>query len=83
MAEEILDETEQTFKEDYAFLERIKKVKANKDIDPLMLTMEYNVLAEKYSKLLKNAVRISKMGDKAQKKLIKYKELMDTMRNMG
>ena len=83
MAEEILDETEQTFKEDFAFLERIKKVKANADIDPLMLTMEYNVLAEKYNKLLKNAVRISKTGDKAQKKLIKYKELMDTMRNMG
>ena len=83
MADEILDETEQTFKEDFAFLERIKKVKANADIDPLMLTMEYNVLAEKYNKLLKNAVRISKTGDKAQKKLIKYKELMDTMRNMG
>ncbi len=83
MADEILDETEQTFKDDYAFLERIKKVKAMKDIDPIIVMMEYNVLAEKYSKLLKNAVRISKTGDKAQKKLIKYKELMDTMRNMG
>ncbi len=83
MAEEIFDETEQTFKEDFAYLEKIKKVKANKDIDPLMLMIEYQVLAEKYNKLLKNAVRISKMGDKAQKKLIKYKELMDTMRNMG
>jgi len=83
MAKEILDDTEMTFKEDIAFLERIKKVKTSKDIDPLMLTMEYNVLAEKYSKLLKNAVRISRMGDKAQKKLIKYKELMDTMRNIS
>ena len=83
MAEEILDETEQTFKEDFAFLEKTKKVKSNKDIDPLMLMVEYQVLAEKYGKLLKNAVRIAKNGDKAQKKLIKYKELMDTMRNVG
>jgi len=83
MAEGIFEETEQTFKDDFEFLDKIKRVKANKDIDPLMLMVEYQVLAEKYSKLLKNAVRISKMGDKAQKKLIKYKELMDTMRNQG
>lgn len=83
MAPELLDETEQTFKEDFDFLEKVKKIKNEKSIDPLMLMVEYRVLAEKYAKLLKNAVRISKMGDKAQKKLIKYKELMDTMRNLG
>lgn len=83
MAQEIMDETEQSFKDDIAFLEKIKKVKANKEIEPMILMIEYQVLAEKYSKLLKNAIRIAKMGDKAQKKLIKYKELMDTMRNMG
>jgi hypothetical protein len=82
MAEKILDETEQTFAEDFAFLEKIKKIKSQKDIDILELTLEYNILAEKYGKLLKNAVRIAKNGDKAQKKLIKYKELMDTMRNV-
>jgi hypothetical protein len=82
MAQEILDETEKSFKDDIAFLEKIKKVKANKEIEPLMLMIEYQVLAEKYSKLLKNTIRIAKMGDKAQKKLIKYKELMDTMRNV-
>lgn len=83
MADEIMDETEQTFKEDFAFLERVKKIKANKNIEPFMLIMEYQALAEKYAKLLKNTVRIAKMGDKAQKKLIKYKEIMDTMRNLG
>jgi len=83
MAQEILDETEQSFKDDIAYLEKIKKVKGNKEIEPLMLMIEYQVLAEKYSKLLKNAIRIAKMGDKAQKKLIKYKELMDTMRNVS
>jgi hypothetical protein len=83
MSKEILDATEQTFKDDFAFLEKIKKVKASKDIDPLMLMVEYNVLAEKYGKLLKNTVRIAKNGDKAQKKLIKYKELMDTMRDIS
>lgn len=83
MPKNILDETEQTFKEDFDFLEKIKKVKANKDIDPLMLMVEYQVLAEKYNKLLKNAVRMARNGDKAQKKLIKYKELMDTMRDIS
>lgn len=82
MAEKILDDTEQTFADDFAFLEKVKKIKSQKDIDILVLTQEYNILVEKYGKLLKNAVRIAKNGDKAQKKLIKYKELMDTMRNV-
>ena len=82
MTEKILDDTEQTFAEDFAFFEKVKKIKSQKDIDILVLTQEYNILAEKYGKLLKNAVRIAKNGDKAQKKLIKYKELMDTMRNV-
>jgi hypothetical protein len=82
MTEKILDETEQTFADDFAFLEKVKRIKSQKDIDILVLTQEYNILAEKYGKLLKNAVRIAKNGDKAQKKLIKYKELMDTMRNV-
>lgn len=82
MADNKLDETEQTFKDDFAFLERIKKIKGNKNIELIILHMEYQVLAEKYTKLLKNAVRIAKMGDKAQKKLLKYKDLMDTIRNI-
>ena len=83
MKEETMDAAEQTFKDDLAYLEKIKKVKSKKDIEILELMIEYNVLAEKYGKLLKNAVRIARMGDKAQKKLMKYKELMDTMRNIG
>jgi hypothetical protein len=83
MNEKEFDQTEQTFKDEIAYLEKIKSVKEKKNIDPIILMVEYQVLAEKYGKLLKNAVRISKMGDKAQKKLIKYKELMDTMRNLG
>jgi|WetSurMetagenome_2_1015567.scaffolds.fasta_scaffold141984_2 hypothetical protein len=82
MTEKTLDETEQTFADDFEFLERIKKIKSKKDIDMIELILEYNILAEKYGKLLKNAVRIAKNGDKAQKKLIKYKDLMDTMRNV-
>jgi hypothetical protein len=77
-----LDETEQTFKDDIAFLDKIKSVKEKKEIDPVILMVEYQVLAEKYAKLLKQTIRIAKMGDKAQKKLIKYKELMDVMRNL-
>ena len=83
MADGKMDETEQSFKSEIDFLEKIKKIKASRDIDPVILMVEYQVLAEKYTKLLKNALRIAKMGDKAQKKLIKYKELMDTMRNLS
>ncbi|MHC1737472.1 MAG: hypothetical protein AB9882_05635 [Ignavibacteriaceae bacterium] len=77
-----LDSSQEVFKDDFEFLEKVKKVKAKKNIDPLILFVEYNILADKYAKLLKNTVRIAKMSDLAQKKLVKYKELMDTLRNI-
>jgi hypothetical protein len=80
MNEKEFDETEQTFKDEIAYLEKIKSIKEKKNIDPIILMVEYQVLAEKYTKLLKSTIRIAKMGDKAQKKLIKYKELINTLR---
>lgn len=80
---EITDDVEQAFKEDFTFLEKVNRIKADPGVNPMILRAEYGRLAEKYAKLLKNAVRIAKMGDKAQKKLMKYKELLDTMRNMS
>lgn len=82
MSNENKNESEQLFKEDTLFLERIKKVKSKKEIDSFELLIEYNMLAERYSKLLKNAVRISRMSDKSQIKLLKYKEMIDMMRNL-
>ncbi len=77
-----LDETEQTFKEEFEFLEEIEKVKSQPDINPVLLKAEYTLLADRFTKLLKDAVRISRNSDKAQKKLLKYKDLIDTLRNL-
>lgn len=80
---ETFEDTELAFKEEFAFLEKVNKIKADSTLNPMILKAEYGRLAEKYAQLLKNAVRIAKMGDKAQKKLIKYKDLLDTMRNIS
>lgn len=73
------NETELSFKEEKDFLNRIKKVKSKKDADLLFLKIEYNILAENYEKLLKSTILISKTGDKAQKKLLKYKEILEQL----
>ncbi len=70
MSQNNLDESEKIFHEDFEFLHRIEKVKQKQGIEAFELMMEYNVLAEKYSNLLKNAVRILRISDKAQKKLL-------------
>jgi hypothetical protein len=77
-----LSETEQTFKEHYDMLEQALKIKSNPDLPKEALQIQYMQLAESYEKLLKTSVRISKLGDKAQHKLMKYKELLDTLRNI-
>ncbi len=73
------NETELSFKEEKDFLNRIKKVKSKEDADLLFLKIEYNILAENYEKLLKSTILISKTGDKAQKKLLKYKEILEQL----
>jgi len=77
-----LDESEKPFIEHYEFVEKAKALPSSPPADMRGLLIEYMKITESYEKLLKTAVRISKMGDKAQKKLIKYKELMDTLRNI-
>ena len=74
--------SESTFVEHSEFLAQIKKVKETQGISQEMLMMEYLKLAEKYETLLKSASRVAKMGDMAQRKLLKFKELFDTMRDI-
>ncbi len=76
------NETEEVFAEYFAALEKADQVKANPDLPQRAMLMEYMELAEKFEQLLKTSVRIAKLGDKAQKKLMKYKELLDTLRNI-
>ncbi|MBV6511846.1 MAG: hypothetical protein FMNOHCHN_01332 [Ignavibacteriaceae bacterium] len=79
---EKLDESEKPFIEHFEMIEKAKAVSSSIPNDIRKLIVEYMKLTESYEKLLKTTIRISKMGDKAQKKLIKYKELMDTLRNI-
>lgn len=75
-----LDETEQIFSEYFDAREKANAVKENSALPPQALSIEYARLLDNYEKLLKLAVRISRLGDKAQNKLMKYKEVFDTMR---
>ncbi len=77
-----LDETEQIFTEFFAVLEKANQVKANQNMPAQAMMIAYMQLAESFENLLKTSVRIARLGDKAQKKLMKYKELMDTLRSL-
>lgn len=76
-----LDESKQVFGEYYELLEKANSIKSNPDMPQRAIMIEYMQLAEGFEKLLKTSVRIARMGDKAQAKLFRYKELMDTLRN--
>ncbi|MCF8259431.1 MAG: hypothetical protein K9J12_01540 [Melioribacteraceae bacterium] len=77
-----MSEHEDIFQEYYESQSRAERIAKWHDIDRDQLMVEYQMLKENYDKLLKTAARISKLGDKAQQKLLKYKDLMDTLRNL-
>ena len=77
-----LDENEQAFMEFFEFLERAKVYPQKGEQNARAILVEYMMLTESYEKLLKTTVRMARMGDKAQKKLLKYKELLDTLRSI-
>lgn len=76
-----LDKSKQVFKEYYELLDKTNEIKKNPEISQRATMIAYMQLVEGFEKLLKTSVRIAKMGDKAQMKLFRYKELMDTLRN--
>ena len=77
-----LDENEEIFTEYFDILGHAKEFPQKGEQNTRVILIEYMKLTESYEKLLKTSVRISRMGDKAQKKLLKFKELMDTLRNI-
>ena len=80
--DKLLDENEEIFKDYFTILENAKNYPAKGEQNSRAILVEYMKMTESFEKLLKTAVRISRMGDKAQKKLLKYKELMDTLRSI-
>ncbi|MBK7866569.1 MAG: hypothetical protein IPJ75_06000 [Ignavibacteriales bacterium] len=77
-----LDETEEIFSEFFAMVANAKEYPQRGETNARAVLIEYMKLTESYEKLLKTSVRISKMGDKTQKKLLKYKELVDSLRHL-
>lgn len=74
-----LSEQEKIFREDLEFIKKANHVAKQYNMEQPQLMIEYKMLKERYEKLLKTAIRIAKMGDKAQKKLLKFKELLNTL----
>lgn len=77
-----LSEQELIFKEDLDFLNKANHVAKQFNMEAGQLMIEYQMLKERYEKLLKTSIRIAKMGDRAQKKLIRFKELLNTLKNI-
>jgi|GEM_PF-2344460 hypothetical protein len=77
-----LDSTEEIFSDYFAIVAKAKEYPQRGETNPRAIMIEYMRLTESYEKLLKTSVRISKMGDKTQKKLLKYKELVDSLKHL-
>ncbi len=77
-----ISEHERIFQEDIQFAKKAKHVAKQYNLEAGALMVEYKMLVERYDKLLKTTLRIAKIGDKAQKKLIRYKELLETLQNI-
>lgn len=71
----------QIFKDELAVLARADTILANFNLDQRQMLVEYKNLRDGFEQLLRTSIRISKAGDRAQRKLLKFKELMDTFRD--
>ncbi len=62
------------YQDELDFLASAEKVAQNENISKEELTVEYNSLVKKYKSLLKDTIKITRIGDSSQKKLILAKE---------
>ncbi|MBN8545326.1 MAG: hypothetical protein J0L60_04250 [Ignavibacteria bacterium] len=77
-----MDKNEKVFQEYFAQLEDAEKVKELLgNINREEISLEYMKLLESYKKLLKSVVKLAKLGDRAQARLIKYKEMIDKIKD--
>lgn len=76
-----LDSTQSVFKEYFEQSEASEIICRNmENLTKESIEVEYLKLLEQYNKLLKSAVKIARIGDRAQKNLIRYKELVDKIK---
>jgi len=62
------------YQDELDFLAAAEKVAQNENISKEELTIEYNSIVKKYKSLLKDTIKITRIGDSSQKKLILAKE---------
>ncbi len=69
---------DETFAEFLQYQERIARVAAQQSGDAHFFLREYQMLAEQYDKLLRTSIRMAKMSDRVQSKLMKFKDSVES-----
>ncbi len=69
---------EETFAEFIKYQERIARVASQQAGDPFYFLREYQMLAEQYDKLLRTSIRMAKISDRVQAKLMKFKDSVES-----
>ncbi len=69
---------EETFAEFIQYQERIARIASQQSGDPSFFLREYQMLAEQYDKLLRTSIRMAKMSDRVQAKLMKFKDSVES-----
>jgi diguanylate cyclase (GGDEF)-like protein len=75
--EQRTDETAQIYEREFRLVESTKKVQADGNIAPEELSKQYDYLAGEYEKLLKRMVKITRVGDSNQRRLLLANEQIE------
>jgi eukaryotic-like serine/threonine-protein kinase len=67
------------FQKEYEVLSYFRKILTDDDINHDLLKQEMNNLVACYESLLKNAVKITRIGDVSQNRLLKAKEKIESL----
>ena len=63
-------DTNKIYEREFQLLEKIKEIVNNKNLSKDEILKKYTELGEEYDKLLKQAIKITKIGDANQRKLM-------------
>lgn len=70
----------QIYVKEFELVDRVQKIASDPDISPEQLLKEYNQLGEEYNKLLKQIIKITRIGDANQRKLLQANEQIERQR---
>lgn len=75
----IIDDLKNIFKAEYDFVNHAERIAARTDVAPDTLTREFKQLTEQYRTLLEQAIKLTRISDSMQRKLIKTQEDLERM----